>query len=151
MLILARERFFFVETAKVHFYPRAMAGYELSGTVKEILDIQTFQSGFTKREFVVTTEDGKYSNDIKFETVRDKTALLDGISKGDTVNVTFDVRGNEYNGRYYVNLNAWKVTGGAGGGGGGGAAAPAAAAAAAEPIDEMPPGYGQEDEDDIPF
>ncbi|MDB4673741.1 DUF3127 domain-containing protein [Verrucomicrobiales bacterium] len=124
-----------------------MAGYELSGTVKEILDLQTFQSGFTKREFVVTTEDGKYSNDIKFETVRDKTSLLDGISKGDTVNVTFDVRGNEYNGRYYVNLNAWKVTGGGGGGG----AAPAAAAASAEPIDEMPPGYGQEDEDDIPF
>ena len=121
-----------------------MAGYELSGTVKEILDLQTFQSGFTKREFVVTTEDGKYSNDIKFETVRDKTSLLDSISKGDTVNVAFDILGNEYNGRYYVNLNAWKVTGGGGG------AAPAAAAAT-DPIDEMPPGYGQEDEDDIPF
>ena len=122
-----------------------MAGYELKGTVKEILDLQTFQSGFTKREFVVTTEDGKYSNDIKFETVRDKTSLLDGLSKGDSVNVAFDIRGNEYNGRYYVNLNAWKI--GKEGGAGGGAPAPEAAG----PMDEMPPGYGQEDEDDIPF
>ncbi len=91
--------------------------FELSGTVKEIFDEQTFGSGFNKREFVVTTED-KYPQDIKFELVKDKTSLIDGVNKGDTVTVSFDVRGREWKGNYYVNLNAWKIQAGASSGGG---------------------------------
>jgi hypothetical protein len=34
------------------------------------------------------------------------------------VKVSFDIRGNEYNGKYYVNLSCWKLEGGSGGGGG---------------------------------
>lgn len=88
--------------------------YELTGTVKHIFDTQTFSSGFTKREFVVETEDDKYPQQIKFETVRDKTALLDQLAVGDQVTVSFDIRGNEYKERFYVNLNAWKIQKGAG-------------------------------------
>jgi len=73
------------------------------------MDQQTFDSGFTKREFVVTTEDDRYPQDIKFECVRDKIALLEGVQPGQRVTVTFDLRGNEYNDRYYVNLTAWKL------------------------------------------
>ncbi|MEM1221994.1 MAG: DUF3127 domain-containing protein [Verrucomicrobiota bacterium] len=82
--------------------------YELSGTVKEIFDEQTFGSGFNKREFVVTTED-KYPQEIKFECVKDKVELVSKLSKGDKVKVSFDVRGREWKGNYYVNLAAWKV------------------------------------------
>jgi single-strand DNA-binding protein len=85
-----------------------MAAYELTGAVKAIMDQQTFASGFTKREFVVTSED-RYPQDVKFECVRDNCALVDKLNVGDRVTVTFDVRGNEYNGRYFVNLQAWKV------------------------------------------
>ena len=84
--------------------------FELSGTVKHILELQTFSSGFTKREFVVEVPDGNYPQMIKFETVKDKTKLLDDLSVGDDVQVTFDIRGNEYKDRFYVNLSAWKVT-----------------------------------------
>ena len=83
--------------------------YEISGKLKVIEDIQTFSSGFTKREFVVTTNDAKYPQDIKFEIVKDKCSLLDSYSLGQDVSVNFDIRGNEYNGRYYVNLNCWKI------------------------------------------
>lgn len=83
--------------------------YEISGKLKVIEDIQTFSSGFTKREFVVTTNDAKYPQDIKFEIVKDKCSLLDNYSLGQDVSVNFDIRGNEYNGRYYVNLNCWKI------------------------------------------
>ncbi len=83
--------------------------FELEGSLKQINDLQTFSSGFSKREFVLEIPDGKYPQVIKFETVRDKTALLDGLNIGEQVKVTFDIRGNEYNGRYYVNLNAWKI------------------------------------------
>lgn len=86
-----------------------MPSYDLTGTVKLIMDQQTFSSGFTKREFVVTTPDDRYPQDIKFECVKDRCSLLDAISEGQHVKVTFDIRGNEYNDRYYVNLTAWRV------------------------------------------
>ena len=41
--------------------------YELAGTIKVIMDTQTFGSGFTKREFVVTDSSGRYPQEIKFE------------------------------------------------------------------------------------
>ena len=92
--------------------------FEIEGSVKVLNDLQTFPSGFTKREFVVEVQDGNYPQMVKFEAVKDKTALLDGINIGDPVKVFFDIRGNEYNGKYYVNLVAWKLERGAGGGGG---------------------------------
>ncbi|WP_067866861.1 DUF3127 domain-containing protein [Neptuniibacter marinus] len=83
--------------------------YELSGKVKLIQDPQTFNSGFTKREMVVIVEDGKYPQEINLEFVQDKVSLLDNLQVGQDVTVTFDIRGREYNGRYFNNLQAWKV------------------------------------------
>ena len=88
--------------------------FEHTCTLKVLEDTQTFASGFAKREFVIEVPDGKYPQMVKFETVRDKIDLLNSLSIGDEIKVTFDVRGNEYNGRYYVNLNAWKIEGGSG-------------------------------------
>ena len=83
--------------------------FEIEGKLKVVDEVQSFASGFTKREFVVEVEDGKYPQMIKFECVRDKTTLTDGFSIDDAVKVTFDIRGNEYKERFYVNLNAWKL------------------------------------------
>lgn len=83
--------------------------FELSGTIKEVFEEQTFASGFNKRDFVVTTEDEKYPQDIKFECLKDKVSLVDGLNKGDRVTVSFDVRGREWKGNYFVNLAAWKI------------------------------------------
>ncbi|MBX3741395.1 MAG: DUF3127 domain-containing protein [Akkermansiaceae bacterium] len=94
--------------------------YETAGKIKVIYDTQSFASGFSKREFVVTTAADKYPQDLKFEVVKDKCQLLDGYKVGQDVTVNFDIRGNEYNGKYYVNLSAWKIQGGGGGNGGGG-------------------------------
>ena len=90
--------------------------YEMTGKVKLLFETMTFDSGFTKREFVVTSED-RYPQDIKFECVKERITMLDNISAGDDVTVSFDLRGNEYNEKYYVNLVAWKIEGGAGGNG----------------------------------
>jgi hypothetical protein len=83
--------------------------YEITGTIKVINDTQTFDSGFAKREFVITTED-KYPQDIKLEFVKDKVSELDTFDVGDQVTVAFNIRGNEYKDRYYVNLSAWKIS-----------------------------------------
>ena len=84
--------------------------YELAGTVKLIQDVETFKNGsFRKRGIVVTVEDGKFPQDILLEFVQDKISLLDDVNIGDNVQITFDLRGREYNGRYYNNLQGWKL------------------------------------------
>ena len=88
--------------------------YEATGKLKVIFDTQTFPSGFTKREFVVTTGDENYPQDLKFEIIKDKCAWLDKFEQGQDVTVHFDIRGNEYKDKYYVNLNCWKILGGSG-------------------------------------
>lgn len=83
--------------------------YELKGTVKKVFDTwKSDTSEFYKREFVVTTGD-QYPSDVKFSALKDKSEQLEGIKEGDNVLVRFDLRGREYNERYYVDLNAWKV------------------------------------------
>ena len=83
--------------------------YDLTGKVKLIQEAKTFDSGFTKREMVVTVEDGKYPQEINLEFVQDKASLLDNLRVGQEVTVTFDIRGREYNGRYFNNLQGWKI------------------------------------------
>lgn len=127
--------------------------YETTGKIKVIFDTQTFASGFAKREFVVTTQHDKYPQDLKFEIVKDKCPLLDGFDEGQEVTVNFDVRGNEYNGKYYVSLAAWKIAGtGAQQQGRGAAQRPAPSnhsVPANRPGSAPDEDYG--DEDDIPF
>jgi Domain of unknown function (DUF3127) len=125
--------------------------YELAGKIKLISETQSFPSGFTKREFVVTTANDKFPQDIKFEIVKDKCSLLDAYDAGQEVQVTFDVRGNEYNGKYYVSLSCWKIQ-----------AANAAASASAspsrarstansEPVPNDLRNDSDFDDDDVPF
>lgn len=82
------------------------------GTIKLIGEKQTFDSGFTKVEFVVTETADQYPQDIKFEIVKDKVDDFLKYNKvGKEVEVSYNLRGNEYNGKYYVSLQAWKVFG----------------------------------------
>ncbi|MDX1269358.1 MAG: DUF3127 domain-containing protein, partial [Oceanisphaera sp.] len=83
--------------------------YELTGKIKLIQETQTFNSGFSKREMVVTVEDGNYPQDISLEFLKEKISLLDSLSVGQNVTVSFDIRGREYNGRYFNNLVGWKI------------------------------------------
>ena len=62
--------------------------YQLNGTIKLIYDTQTFPSGFSKREFVVTTDD-KFPQDIKLECLKEKGALLDNVKEGERVDRSF--------------------------------------------------------------
>jgi hypothetical protein len=83
--------------------------YTYTGTVKVVMDMQTFDSGFTKREFVVTGTEDRYPQDVKFSLTKDRCALADKLVVGEEVTVHFNLRGNEYNGRYFNDLNAWRI------------------------------------------
>ena len=86
------------------------AMFEIAGTIKKVFEEQTFGKGFNKREFVLTIASGRFPQDIKFECVKDKVALVASLKPGDKVKVSFDLRGREWKENYYVNLNAWKIT-----------------------------------------
>jgi hypothetical protein len=89
-----------------------MSDIKKEGTIIAIDDIITFDSGFTKREFVIkTTDDGDYPQDIKFELVKDKCQLIDKYNIGDKITVYLNIRGREWNEKYFVNLVAWKLEG----------------------------------------
>jgi len=83
--------------------------YELLGTIVLIEETQSFASGFTKRAFVVDDGDEKYPQQIKFEAVKDGCTRLDSYNPGDGIKVHFNLRGNEHNGKYYTNVQAWKM------------------------------------------
>ena len=105
---------------------------KITGTVEKVLDTETFASGFTKRVLVVNTG-GDYPQTIPVEFVKDKTSVLDGLSEGDAITAYVNLRGNEYNGKYYANIQGWKLDKGQ-------VAATAGAASGVE-----------DDSDDIPF
>lgn len=85
--------------------------FEISGSIKAIFPEQTFKSGFNKREFLLLTKDGKFEQEINFECVKEKVDLVDHLKEGDAVTVSFDIRCREWQGKYFTNLVAWKITG----------------------------------------
>ena len=123
--------------------------FELKGTLKKLFDQQDFPSGFYKRDFVITTME-QYPQDIKFSALKEKSEQLSKFSEGDVMNVKFDLRGREYNGQFYVDLNAWRIEADQAGA----AAAPGApqgvSAAPMPPVPPMP-ATAPADDDDLPF
>lgn len=83
--------------------------YEVTGQLKLIGGIQTFPSGFTKREVIIETND-KYPQLIKLELLKDQTDLTNGMKPQDAVTASFNLRGNEHNGKVFTNLIAWRIS-----------------------------------------
>ena len=123
--------------------------YEATGKIKVIFDTQTFPSGFTKREFVVTVGDDNYPQDLKFEMLKDKCSWLDKFQPDQSVTVSFDIRGNEFKDKYYVNLNCWKIL--ASDADGGGSSQAPSQPAASSTSSEVEPSPDDLINDDIPF
>ena len=82
------------------------------GAIINKLPAKQVSEKFKVQEFIlkVGQPEDKYPQEIKFQLVNDNIDLLDFIQVNDVVEVTFDLRGREYNGTHYVTLNATKVT-----------------------------------------
>jgi len=125
-----------------------MNQYEIQGILHHVADVQVFESGFKKREFVVQIEDGKYPQNIKIEAIKDDVLYLESYLLGDSISCSFNLRGNEYNGKFYVSLQAWKFD----------RKKPGAAPAPAPQRSAMQSGakppakvYEKNEDDDVPF
>ena len=94
-----------------------MAIMKMQGEVKEVGDLQTFSSGFQKRELVIVEidEKAKYPPTIPFVFKKDKVSLLDGIKVGDKVAIDYVFSSRAWEDpktgktRYFVSFDALKV------------------------------------------
>jgi hypothetical protein len=46
---------------------------------------------------------------VPLDFVQDKCDLLDKFTIGQEVTIGYNIRGNEYNNKYYVSLNGWQI------------------------------------------
>lgn len=83
--------------------------YEIVGKLHKKFDTESKTNSFQAREFVIETMDSNYPQLIKFQLTQDKCSVIDNINEGEQLKVFFDLRGREWNGKYFTNLNAWKV------------------------------------------
>ena len=123
--------------------------FEVDGKLHKKYETENKTDSFQAREFVILVESGNYPQYVKFQLVQDRCALLDPFEEGEEIKVHFDLRGREWQGKYFTNLNAWRLE-------------KASAAAAPEPPaadssggffpspDNEPSGGGAAD-DDLPF
>ena len=88
--------------------------FEVEGKLHRIFPTEQKSASFTAREFVLEIPDGNYPQFIKFQAVQERCNILDNYSEGDTVKVSFDLRGREWNDKYFTNLNAWRIDAGGG-------------------------------------
>ena len=86
---------------------------EVTGKVKVIKETETFDSGFTKRDLIVLTQE-QYPQYISIQFLKDKTSLLDKFKEGDSVSVGINLGGREWTSpkgevRYFNSITGWKI------------------------------------------
>ncbi len=91
--------------------------FEINGKIIELYQTQEISERFRKREFVLEVEEIRgamnFTELIKFQTIQDRTAILDSFSIGDNVKVSFGIKGRKWekDGKisYFTNLEAWRI------------------------------------------
>lgn len=82
---------------------------ELSGKIIALVPAFTTQSGKVKNGFVLETS-GDYPQRLPFDVWGEDKWRAMNVQVGASVAVSFDLSGREHGGRYFVSLNAWRVT-----------------------------------------
>ena len=82
--------------------------FEIEGKLHKKFDTENKTDTFQTREFVIETE-GTYPQFVKFQLTQDRCGIVENFNESDKVKVYFDLRGREWNEKYFTNLNAWKI------------------------------------------
>jgi len=100
-----------------NFAENAFMSYDASGRLVAVYDTIQRSEKFRTREFVIeTTEairDRTINNYIKFQSIQDRTSLVDRFNIGDQIKVHFNIKGTKWekngNTNYITNLDAWRI------------------------------------------
>jgi hypothetical protein len=120
---------------------------QVKGTLQQILKVESGVSKagkeWKKQDFVVLTNE-QFPKTVCFTLFGDKISLIDGISEGSELEVYFSLESRDFNGKWYHNINAWKIE-----------RAGAAATAKNYPPDfspgDIPPESADDSGNDLPF
>jgi single-strand DNA-binding protein len=83
--------------------------FEIQGKLYKVFPSENKSGSFQARQFVIEVESGQYSQFVKFQLTQDRCDLIDSYSEGEEIQVSFDLRGREWDGKYFTNLNAWRL------------------------------------------
>ncbi len=91
--------------------------YELTGKLVAKYDVVQRTATFKTREFAVEKTDDiggrTVTNYVKFQSVQDKTSVVDKANIGDEIKVYFNIKGSKWEKEgkvnYITNLDAWRI------------------------------------------
>lgn len=91
--------------------------YELTGKLVAKYDVVQRTTTFKTREFAVEKTDDiggrTVTNYVKFQSVQDKTSIIDKVNIGDEIKVYFNIKGSKWEKEgkvnYITNLDAWRI------------------------------------------
>ena len=83
--------------------------FEVEGKLHKKFETEKKSDKFQAREFVILVEDGQYPQYVKFQLVQDRCDVIDSFEVGAEMKVYFDLRGREWQEKFFTNLQAWRV------------------------------------------
>jgi hypothetical protein len=86
----------------------------IKGTVKQVMDTQVISEKFSKRDLIlIDNSNEKYPQYLTIQFVQDRVSLLDGLSPGDEIDVSINLRGREYTKdgvtKYFNTTEGWRI------------------------------------------
>jgi hypothetical protein len=120
---------------------------QVKGTLLQILKLESGVSKagkeWKKQDFVIETNE-QFPKKVCFTLFGDKISLIDGVTEGTEIEVFFSLESRDFNGKWYHNINAWKIEN-----------AGAASSAKNFPPEfspgDIPPEPGDDSGNDLPF
>ncbi len=92
--------------------------FEIVGKLYKKFATESKSEKFQVREFVIEIMDGNYPQLIKFQLAQERCGILDSYNEGEEIKVHFDLRGREWQGKFFSTLNCWRLEYPNGSGGG---------------------------------
>lgn len=96
---------------------RSNMSLSVVGLVHEVGETQQITDTFKKRDLIlkIVDENPQFEEFVKFEATNDRTTLFDKVNEGDSVEVSFNLRGRPWTNKdgvtsYFNSLVAWRVT-----------------------------------------
>ncbi len=83
---------------------------QFTGKITHKSERVTVWKNDTEKVFMVIEEQvDKYPNSIMIDFIGEKVSQTDNFSEWDIVEVEYNTRATEYNGKYYNNVGGWKI------------------------------------------
>ena len=120
----------------------------LKGVIKLIKPIQQISATFSKREFVIETQEN-YPQTIQLELQGDRVDIIDSFTEGQEIECSIGIKGRLWvnpqgEEKYFNTIYCWKIT----------ASSSQSTAPTFEPVNEQPfqpTSTSEEDYSDMPF